>query len=267
MRLNYYKKFGNTANLKSRDFNMDPFIYSGSIAHKISPFEDAYIKLRQSENRLFTDEEVLQLPEVSPHHPHSKEWKIRKQSSRRLYKYLESFNKALQILEVGCGNGWLTALLSKIPNSTVTGIDVNQFELSQANKVFANIPNVKFITTSLEELLNEDNKYDIIVFASSMQYFSSLYIVIKQCLDLLSHSGEIHIVDTHFYSNNEVEIARKRSSEYFERVGHSKMIDYYYHYSLEDLNSFDSDILYNPNSLINKLSISKNPFYWIRIKP
>jgi protein-L-isoaspartate O-methyltransferase len=48
-------------------------------------------------------------------HRHYHEWQIRKASSNRLVKYLAKKQKILEILEVGCGNGWLSAKLSVIP--------------------------------------------------------------------------------------------------------------------------------------------------------
>src|SRR5947209_7985293 len=145
MKSNYCKRFGNTVSLKFRDFNMETTNDKGTYNHIHSDFEKAYISLRKSEGRLFADYEVLQLPDVSEGHPYYKEWHIRKRSSKRLFRHLQSLNKPLSILEVGCGNGWLSALLSQLAGSTITGIDINLFELDQAKKLFAALNNVQFI--------------------------------------------------------------------------------------------------------------------------
>ena len=229
-----------------------------------SEFEAAYIRLRQSENRLFSDVEVLQLPYVPKQHLHFKEWKIRKQSANKLFKYLKSLDGPLTILEVGCGNGWLSAYLANMPLTKITGVDVNLQELNQAKKLFANKENLQFVEGSVENLAPE-KKYDIILFAASIQYFSNLQNIINQSLQHLNNSGEIHIIDTLFYHSDEIVQAKKRSSDYFNNIGHYEMIDFYYHHKLEDLLLFNTSILKDPTSIFNHLWL-KDPFYWIRIK-
>ena len=228
-------------------------------------FEEAYIHLRQSEKRLFSDVEILQLPYVPKQHPHFKEWRIRKQSAYKLFKYLKSLKRPLKILEVGCGNGWLSAYLTNIPNVNITGIDVNLQELDQAKKLFASKTNLRFINASIEDL-KSGMAYDIILFASSIQYFSSIQNTLNQSLQKLNENGEIHIIDTMFYRPGEVEEARKRSSVYFNKTGHNEMAEYYYHHSLEDMSSFNKTILKRPSSIFKFLFKIKDPFYWIRLK-
>ena len=46
-------------------------------------FEKLYIRLRQKEGRIYTDEEVAHLPSIPQHHPHYKEWQIREESSEK----------------------------------------------------------------------------------------------------------------------------------------------------------------------------------------
>ncbi|HET6768518.1 MAG TPA: hypothetical protein VFH08_14000, partial [Chitinophagaceae bacterium] len=71
------------------------------------------MQLRKKEQRLYTDGEVRNLPQVPVTHLHFKEWLVRKRSCDRLIKYLDKKNKRLHILEIGCGNGWLSAQLAK----------------------------------------------------------------------------------------------------------------------------------------------------------
>ena len=244
---------------------MESIVHSEASSNRYSKFEEAYIKLRKSENRIFSDADVLQLPNVQKQHPHYLEWKIRKQSAKRLSNYIKSLKRPLTILEVGCGNGWLSALLAQIPQTTITGIDINQQELYQAKKLFTH-RNLQFINGSIEEI-ESGKTFDIILFASSIQYFTPLQSIIKQSLQLLNSDGEIHIIDTLFYLPADVEKAKERSFQYFHSSGHNEMDAYYNHHKLEDLRSFNISVLRNPLSIFNKLSITKNPFYWIRIKP
>ena len=231
--------------------------------HNAIDFTQQYILLRNKEGRIYSDREVVGLPEIGKEHKYYNEWQIRKDTSSRLLKYLINKKKGVQILEVGCGNGWLSAKLSGIPLSRVTGIDINAEELSQAKRVFSQFGNVDFINCSLQDEMFNGRKFDIIVFAASVQYFASLEKVLTESLTRLKHGGEIHIVDSHLYKQIGISAARMRSNEYYKSIGFPEMSDQYFHHSLEDLKLFNHDILYDPNSLINKLRKNRNPFHWV----
>lgn len=228
-------------------------------------FEQLYIDLRCCEKRLYTDEDVAWLPDTADDHVHKKEWEIRKASCKQLIKYLRRKNKSLKILEVGCGNGWLSYQLSQIPNSNVVGLDVNSVELQQAERVFNTIPNLGFICGELGSLPKFE-KFDIIVFAASIQYFVSFPDIIGIALDRLRSDGEIHITDSHFYHETEVEEARQRSSHYFLSKGFDRMENFYFHHRLKELGGFNYTIIHDPNSLLNKILKKKSHFHWVCIK-
>jgi 2-polyprenyl-3-methyl-5-hydroxy-6-metoxy-1,4-benzoquinol methylase len=229
-------------------------------------FVKQYIAARAKEERIYSNEEVALLPDVPSSHKYYKEWQIRKASAKRLINYLKQKNKALEILEVGCGNGWLSAAMSKINGSVVTGIDINEPEIQQAKETFKAIPNVNYRAHDVESHLLKKKSFDIIVFAASLQYFSSLFDVLKQALSLLSKDGEVHIIDTHFYQAVEIEAARKRTEEYYTLLGFPGLSNNYFHHSLVDLEPFNYKVLFNPFALVNRLIAQKHPFYWIRIK-
>jgi ubiquinone/menaquinone biosynthesis C-methylase UbiE len=229
-------------------------------------FERVYVDLRRSEKRIYSDEEVAWLPEVGEDHIYKEEWDIRKSSCKKVMRYLESKDSPLKILEVGCGNGWLSYQLSQIRSSYVIGLDVNLCELQQAERVFMAIPNLAFVYGDIDSASLGKQKFDIVVFAAAIQYFESLRDIVPKIFEWLNDNGEIHIMDSHFYSSGELNAARERSSQYFRAKGFDRMKDFYFHHSLEELNDFSYSMLYNPNSGMNKVLGTKNPFPWIRIK-
>src|SRR3954466_2828024 len=77
-------------------------------------FEKKYITTRSLENRLYSDEEILKLPQIAPTHTHHKEWLSRRRSARRLVRYLAGKRRPLEVLDIGCGNGWLSHLVAEI---------------------------------------------------------------------------------------------------------------------------------------------------------
>jgi ubiquinone/menaquinone biosynthesis C-methylase UbiE len=231
-----------------------------------SLFEKNYIILRRQENRLYSDDEVALLPDISTNHIHYKEWQIRKQSCEKLISALNKKHKPLTILEVGCGNGWFSKKLSKIPNSTVTGLDINFTELEQAQKVFSDCQNLYFKYGDLRSGILNEWKFDVIVFAASIQYFPLLPEILNCAYSHLNQNGEIHIIDTPFYAENELAAARKRSAEYYSQSGLQAMEQYYFHHSLQQLQPFTPRLVYNPGLLRNRLLKNKSPFPWICIE-
>jgi 2-polyprenyl-3-methyl-5-hydroxy-6-metoxy-1,4-benzoquinol methylase len=223
-------------------------------------FEERYIELREKEHRVHTDEELRKLPEVSSSHPYYNEWKKRKQSCRRLIKYLGRKKMPLQLLEIGSGNGWLAAQLAN-GNIEVTGIDINLTELEQARRVFAGRKDLHFVYGDLRDNLFENRFFDVIVFASSIQYFPSLKEILKVAMKHLSLSGEIHIMDSPFYDHRELAAAKQRTEAYFNSMGSAGIKEFYFHHDIAGIRNFNPRVLYDPASWSNMLRKKKNPFY------
>lgn len=228
-------------------------------------FETLYLRLRQQEGRVYTDEELRKLPLVDPGHPHYWEWLVRRRSSARLVRYFERKKQAPHILEIGCGNGWLSHNLAWITGSRVIGVDVNFTELQQAARVFQHLPNLHFIYTDIRNGPFSEKKFDAIVFAASIQYFESLDEIFNNTLKLLRPGGEIHILDSPFYTVSEIKAARQRTRVYYEQAGFPAMTGCYFHHSLSELQPYTFNVLYDPGKWINRLLHPKYPFYWIRI--
>jgi SAM-dependent methyltransferase len=243
--------------------DIDTIIASTPFSQK--GFENLYIASRKKEIRVYTDEQVEHLPLISHSHIHYREWQIRKRSATRLFSYLGNKNKPLLILEAGCGNGWLSARLAAIRESNVTGTDINKTELEQAMRLFGNKPNLKFTAGDIREIRFE-KKFDTIIFAASIQYFSSFENIIQQALSLLNETGEIHIIDSYFYKADELEFAKERSLIYYQSIGFEAMAEYYFHHSIDSLKLFNHKLLFDPAALKNKFFGNKDPFPWIRIK-
>ena len=147
-------------------------------------------------HNLFTDREVAQLPYLIAAHPRCREWTGRIASTDRLVSYLTNHKKAAGILEIGCGNGWLSHQLSGVPGSRVIGLDPNLGELRQAARVFRKQPNLKFIHGDFYSAVLQDLSFDIIVMAATAHCFHSLPLIIKDALAYLRPRGELHILDS-----------------------------------------------------------------------
>ncbi|MES2418177.1 MAG: class I SAM-dependent methyltransferase [Bacteroidota bacterium] len=229
----------------------------------MNTFERLYSELRAKEQRIYSDTELSLLPEIDSKHVHYKEWKIREQSARQLIAYLSKRKEVLNLLEVGCGNGWLAAKLAEINKMEVTGIDVSRTEVAQAKRVFKK-NNLQFKWMHFEAEEFNETKFDVIVFAAAIQYFPSLKKTIKAAQQCLAKGGEIHILDTHFYNGTNLKAAILRTEAYYQQSGYNELDNYYFHHLWTDLNEFNFKILFNPKTIVNRLT-KRSPFYWICI--
>ncbi len=232
---------------------------------KDSIFTENYIRLRKQEGRLYADNEVRLLPSIHPDHIHYKEWRTRKKSAERLLNWLQKKRRPLSILEVGSGNGWLSAMLSSISESRVTGIEINPTELQQAQRVFYD-KNIEFVQEDIRSVFFDDKKFDIILFAASVQYFASFREIIDRSMLLLHEGGEIHITDSFFYKETELEHAISRTAKYYRSCGFTAMSDFYFHHTTESLKHFNHKFLFNPASISNKLFNKTGVFPWVCIQ-
>lgn len=171
----------------------------------------------------------------------------------------------MDILEAGCGNGWLCSQIAKAITGNVTGLDINKPELEQAKRVFTEQKNLAFITGGLESL--QQKKFHVIIFAASIQYFSSLHTTLTAAFKILHPKGEVHILDSHFYKLSELPGAQRRTEAYYSKMGFPGLAPFYFHHSFEELKLFKHKFLYKPNSVFTVFNKNKNPFPWICIYP
>lgn len=254
---------------KSPGYVLKNNIFRQQELQRESDFEKTYIFTRGKEKRVYTDDIVRSLPDVDTSHPHKKEWKLRKFTLQRLISHLRKSTVAKEavILEIGCGNGWLCGRLAAIQKSEVLGIDINEAELKQAARVFVERQNVCFAYADIFTSNLPTHYFDYIILASSLQYFSDLQKLLDKLFTLLSDHGEIHILDSPIYHQNDVLAAENRSQQYFKSLD-SHLGNFYHHHSWNSLERFDVTILFNPESLANRIKKffqPVSPFPWLRI--
>jgi ubiquinone/menaquinone biosynthesis C-methylase UbiE len=228
-------------------------------------FERYYVAAREKEKRLYTDDQLRQLPEVAAAHPYYGEWQVRKRSARMLVKALEAPRTPLSVLEVGCGNGWLARQVAQVPGMRVTGLDINMVELQQARRVFRQQENLQFVAGDLRTGLLLGQQFDRIIFAAAIQYFPSLGEILAVALDHLQEQGEIHILDSFFYEKRELSGARRRTQEYYRALGVPEMSAYYFHHAREELQPFHHQIINRGWWLERLIPGRRKVFPWVKI--
>ncbi len=244
---------------------------SSSLVYLTPPkegFEAAYINARKSEGRLYPDEIVRELPWIPADHPQNQEWRLRQRNVEQLLVHLDE-KKANSILDLGCGNGWLThQLLHSGGAGFVLGLDVNATELEQAQSLFGN-KGCQFAYGDIFKAKLKQAPFDAIVLASCAQYFPNLEALLNRLAKLLAPAGEIHLLDTPIYDTDAVAEARERTLQYYEAEGKQAMQSFYHHHDWSNLSAFNYELKYNPTTLLNrirrKLGQSLSPFPWLII--
>ena len=232
------------------------------ILSPVSPeFESIYLKVRKKESRIYSDPEVHEFPDTFFYNLHRQEWELRAKSLDRLLKYLKKRDAPAKLMEIGCGNGWLSANIARYPNYEVLGLDINLPELEQASRVF-DLSNLSFAYGDIFQDILPFNSLDYIILSSTIQYFSNLSQLINRCRQFLQPGGEIHIIDSPLYTEKEIEAAQERSAAYYQSINCIEMIDHYFHHPKTDLAIFDYQYLYKQSRFFGK---KDSPFPWVKI--
>jgi ubiquinone/menaquinone biosynthesis C-methylase UbiE len=231
-------------------------------------FSDLYIHVRQKEGRLYSDNIVANLPSVPRSDPLRNEWKVRQASLQRLTDYLDRMPRPIRILELGCGNGWLSHHLARLQGATVWGMDRNPVELAQAARLFGRA-NLLFLNADVFQPPFPGGVFDVIVLASVVQYFPDLSSLVRELRRFLRARGELHILDSPFYETRDLEAARERTRAHYAGLGYPEMANYYFHHTYAELESFSPRWHYRADSLKARLSralgIATSPFPWLSI--
>lgn len=243
------------------NFALSDGVYQSKDDFKI--FEDAYIKVREKEHRVLNIAQIRQLPFVAKNNPDFDLWEIRRKNLSRFLNYL-SKKKQCKILDVGCGNGFFVNAMA-VQQHQVIGMDINLTELKQAAEAFP-LKNIAWLKADIFDAPFLKTSFDIITFCTSFHYFKESDKLIRHCLSMLNPGGEIHIIDSPFYDNKQLNLAKLNSEKYYQQMGVPEMTGFFHHISFTTIKTFNPVILYQPKPRLNKILRRKDsPFYWIKI--
>ena len=108
--------------------------------------------------------------------------------------YFKYGRKNINILDVGCGYGFIGITLSKIMNSNVDMIDVNKRAIHLTNINIKNLKaNARVFLSNVYE--NVDKKYDVIISNPPIRAGKKVYMdIILNAKNYLADSGEFYFV-------------------------------------------------------------------------
>jgi len=230
-----------------------------------------YDQVRELEGRRYPDAVVARLPDVPREDPFHAEWRCRADSAQRLIRHLARSPLPPEIVEVGCGNGWLSARIARSVRARVVGIDVNVREIEQARRVFGSVPDLNFLVADAQLASSPLPRPTTIVLASVIQYVADPPALLHRLLGWLPPGGELHLLDTPLYRPGEAPAARGRTEAYYARLGVPAMAAAYHHHEIGILDGFAAEILRDPDALGSRIEARlpghrPSPFPWIRIR-
>ena len=219
-----------------------------------------YLAVRKKEHRILTDAEVRKLPYIQ-----RDEWAFRVKPTERFVNYITSKKSGLQILTIGCGNGWFANKIAAVSEENIViGLDVNREELEQASRIFKK-KNLRFVHADIFKVSSFfETKFDIITLNGAIQYFENFEELMKLLKTFLKAKGEIHIIDSPFYKTSEIGAAKERTKTYYTELGVPEMATHYHHHDENLVNNFDVLYAYKRNILHKILGKKDSPFSWHR---
>ncbi|MFQ5777011.1 MAG: class I SAM-dependent methyltransferase [Terriglobia bacterium] len=100
-----------------------------------------------------------------------------------------------KILDLGCGTGWLSAILAdKVPRGQVIGIDLSDEMIRQARKRYADHVNLMFNAGSAEDIPWDFDFFNKVVSVESAYYWPEPAQAFREIFRVLRPGGSAHIL-------------------------------------------------------------------------
>ncbi len=145
-------------------------------------------------------------------------------------KLIQQF-KNKKIIEIGCGTGKNTVLLSEVADQ-VLAIDFSKGMLEKARTKMREKKNVEFEFADISEKWPcEDNYYDVVICSLVLEHIEKIYFIFSEANRVLIESGEFFINEFHPFRQYQ----GKRAN--FQKNGKKIELEYFVHDVSEFINS------------------------------
>lgn len=168
-------------------------------------FFQEYAKHRADEGRALRGEELRSLPYLR-RKPLARQWTVRAKSFevfvRRIVGSLAA-RSALDVLDLGAGNGWLCYRLACSGHRAVA-LDIRDDDidgLGAATDLLSDSANKFYrVRASFEVLPFADRSFDVSIFNASLHYATELGRVLAEAVRVTRPGGTLAILDSPFYA-------------------------------------------------------------------
>lgn len=195
---------------------------SANLQRQYDAFLQPYTRIRALEGRCESPEEyLLRLPYPQPSHPLSKQWGIRARSYEALKKrVISKLPKGSNILDLGAGNGWLSARLQNNGmNPLAIDISGDPQDGLAAAQHFPTIPDLAL--ASFDDLPVRSNCADVVIFNASFHYSNDGHTVLREACRVLRPGGQIIIMDSPLYrdANSGYRMIEEQHAYFLKKFG------------------------------------------------
>ena len=171
-------------------------------------FIDEYDMIRKAEGRGSNDADYyVSLPFQDTSKQFEKQWAIRAKSFQSLVKQFiipmeAERDEPLRILDLGAGNSWLANRLALRANH-VTAIDLllNSYDGLGARVYYET--EFTSVQAEFDYLPFRENSFDLSIYNSSLHYSTSYQTTLKEAVRVLKPEGQIVIIDSPLYKNEQ----------------------------------------------------------------
>lgn len=189
---------------------------SVSAAH----FYREYAEHRAGEGRALRGEQLRSLPYLQEGSL-ARQWSVRARTYETFVRLVldpASASKAIEILDLGAGNGWLSHRVA-LHGHRAVALDIRDDDvdgLGAAAGFFtdAAAPPFRRVSASFDALPFADDCFDLVVFNASLHYATQLHGVLAEAVRVTRTGGLLAILDTPFYrraTDGEAMVAEKRN--------------------------------------------------------
>lgn len=119
--------------------------------------------------------------------------KYGKISCRNIADYLKGYNFQ-NLLDIGCGTGYLLQMLSKEHEAQYTGLDLSEKMIEQAKS--KNIRNAQFVEGRSDALPFKDQSFDVVTCSQSFHHYPDTDDALQEARRVLKDNGLYILSDT-----------------------------------------------------------------------
>jgi SAM-dependent methyltransferase len=106
------------------------------------------------------------------------------------------------ILDLGCGAGWLAPLLAEqVPEGRVVGMDVSDEMIRRARRNYADLDSVLFVVGEAEEIPWDANFFDRVISVESAYYWPDPQRALREICRVLAEGGSAWVVVNYYREN------------------------------------------------------------------
>lgn len=132
---------------------------------------------QQKNNKITIDNSSTHIWQAEEYHQHST---VQSEAASELLQHIQ-FNGSESVLDIGCGDGKITAKIAKhIPNGSALGLDISKemIEFAQAKFAKDNHPNLTFLLQDAQQL-KYDKEFDLVFSSFALQWIPDHHSFLK----------------------------------------------------------------------------------------